>query len=138
MNEEPETPCDFAKLNYFNALRFRYLWSILVYAFGVVVILFLTASVILFVASAWLPGALATFGTIVSSGGVTWVVNQKLTAVKEEGDAFRRLKRECRMPGMGFIGIEQQPWLADLRALAWKSLRWQSTWTNTDVKSQQP
>jgi hypothetical protein len=135
MNEEPETPCDFAKLNYFNALKFRYLWSILVYVFGVAVALFLVASVILFINSAWLPGALVTFGAIMSSGGVTWVVNQKVTAVKEEEDAFRRLKTECKAPGMGFIGIEQQPWLADLRALAWESLLWRSTRTDTGMKS---
>lgn len=131
MNDEPETPCDFAKLNYFNAFRFRYLWSILVYAVGVAVALFLVASVILFITSAWLPAALVTLGTIIGSGGLAWIVNQKQTAVKEEDDAFRRLKRECQTPGTGFIGIEQQPWLADLRALARKSLRWQTTWTNT-------
>lgn len=132
MNEQPVTPCDFAKLHYLNARRWLNLWSILVYVFGVTVVLFLVAATLLFIRSTWLPGALTTLGTIVSSIGITWVVNQRATAVKEEKEAFVRLKKECCPPGMGFIGVEQQPWLSELRSLAWQSLMWQDIRTGND------
>jgi hypothetical protein len=124
MNEAPVTPCDFAKLHYLNALRWLNLWSVLVYVFGVTVVLFLVAAILLFIRSTWLPGALTTLGTIVSGVGITWVVNQRAAAVDEEREAFRRLKKECGPPGIGFIGVEQQPWLSELRTLASKSLVW--------------
>lgn len=135
MNEDQETLRDFAKLHYLNALRWLNLWSILVYVFGVTVVLFLVAAILLFIRETWLPGALTTLGTIVSSVGITWVVNQRATAVEEEKEAFSRLKWEYGSPGMGLIGIKQMPWFIELRSLAWKSLLWRSTRTDKEIES---
>jgi len=135
MIEEPVTPCDFAKLHYFDARRLLNLWSILIYFFGVAVVLFLGAAILLFIRATWLPSALTTLGSIVSGVGIAWVANQRATAVVEERDAFRRLKKECSSPGMGFVGIEQQPWFSELRSLAWKSVVRRSIQTGNDIKS---
>jgi len=116
------TPCDFAKMAYLNAARWRNLWTILVYAFGVALVLFLIAAILLFIRSTWLPASLTTLGTIVSGAGIGWVLNQRTIAVAEQKSAFKQLKRECGPPGAAFMGIEQQPWFTELESLAWKSL----------------
>lgn len=98
-----ESPCDFAKMRYLNALRWLNLWNILVYVFGVSIVLFLVVAILLFIRSTWLPGALTTLGTIVSGAGITWVVNQKTAALGEEKNAFDTLKSECGTRGLGFL-----------------------------------
>ena len=124
MNTYPVTPCDYAKIYYLNALKWLNLWNILVYAFAATIILFSITAILLFIRSNWLPGALSTLGTIASSTGITWVVNQRTTSVKEVKDAFKILKKECWPPGFGFVGIEEQPWFGELHTLARKSLFW--------------
>ena len=98
MNKTPESPCDFAKLHYYSASRWLSLWNLLVYVFGIAVVLFLVASILLFIRSSFLPGALTTLGTIVTGSGITWVVNQKSAAATEECAAFDRLKSACLPP----------------------------------------
>ena len=121
--KEPKTSCDFARMNYQDVLKWRNLWTILLYGFGVTVVLFSVAAILLFIRSTWLPGALTTLGTIVSGTGITWVVNQRKTAVAEEKEAFRRLNEECKQPGYALAGIDKQPWFSELESNAWKSLK---------------
>lgn len=118
----PDTPCDFAKMAYLEAARWRNLWTILVYAFGVTLVLFAIAAILLFIRSTWLPAALTTLGTIVSGAGISWVVNQRTISVAEQAAAFKQLKRECGPPGPAFMKIQQQQWFSELESAAWKSL----------------
>ena len=142
MNKTPESPCDFAKLHYYSASRWLSLWKILVYVFGIAVVLFLVASILLFIRSSFLPGALTTLGTIVTGSGITWVVNQKSAAATEECAAFDRLKSgmppPCQRPKLGAFmhfaqGLGQmehrpsaQELKTEMKRQAWKSLGWRS------------
>ena len=104
----PQNACDLAKMRYLSALTWVRLWNILLYVFGVSVVLFLVTAIILFIRSTWLPGALTSLGTIVSGTGIAWVVNQRTTAHNEEKDAFQDVERVCSTPGRGIEKIKQE------------------------------
>ena len=121
--------CDIAKLRYFHALRWLDLWKALLYIFGATVVLFLVGAIVLFIRESFLPGAIATLGTIVNSAGIAWVVRQRNGAASEEKEAFKELSTHCSSGGVGFVGIRQQPWFVDLKEAATKSVfRPQSYW----------
>jgi hypothetical protein len=136
MNDMSNDPCDFAKQHYLNVQRWLNLWNILVFAFGVAVVLFLVTSILLFINSTWLPGAVTTIGTIASGTAVAWVVNQKKAASDDEKEAYDRIKEECVHPSsgpssgqrMGFMSFAtlQEPSALELKAelkkQAWDSL----------------
>ena len=138
MNDMSNDPCDFAKQHYFNVQRWLNLWNILVFAFGVAIVLFLVTSILLFIHSTWLAGAVTTIGTIASGTAVAWVVNQRKTAADDEKEAFNRLRQECGHSSsdsssrltMNFMSFAtaRQPSVSELKAelkkQAWKSLIW--------------
>jgi hypothetical protein len=68
------TPCDFAKIRYLDLLRLRMIWSYLLVILGVDVVIFLTFSILFFLRSHWLPGALGTLGTIFT-GSAGWLAD---------------------------------------------------------------
>jgi hypothetical protein len=119
----PDTPCEFAKMRYFTAYRWLLMWNILVFGFGAFLTLFLVAAIVV-IRQNWLPAALTVLGTIVSSTAVAWVVRRREVSAKEERAAFKEVKLMCGSPGVGFMAMEQQPWLAELRSNARKSLFW--------------
>ena len=74
----------------------RNLWTILLFAFGASVVVFLVLSVVFFLRQDWLPGALTTLGTIVEGAGIKWVANRRAEAVKEEEEAYRDVAEKCK------------------------------------------
>jgi hypothetical protein len=78
---DPITPCEFARERYYNRALWRNLWTILLFVFGSVVVLFFVAAIVLFIRQNWVPGALATVGTIVQGAAIKWVVDRRTDAV---------------------------------------------------------
>jgi hypothetical protein len=140
MNETPDSPCGFAKQHYLSTARWLNLWNFLLFSFGSAVVLFLVTSILLFIRATWLPGAVTTVGTIASSAGMAWVVNQQTKAAADESAAFARLNQACGQQGspsssahiMSFMTsmTEQQPSVEELRKKlkkqAWQSLGFRS------------
>jgi hypothetical protein len=89
------TPCDLAVERWRWIKKWRELWSILIFAFGTAIILFLIAAILLLVRQTWLPGALTAAGTIVSSSMVLWVVKRRTEAVAEEKEAWKDYVDTC-------------------------------------------
>jgi hypothetical protein len=90
-----ETPCDFAKVRYVEIGRLRNTWSWLVFLIGAALAIFLILAILLFIRSAYLPGALTTLGTIVTGPALKWINDQRKTAVDEDAKAFADLERTC-------------------------------------------
>jgi len=84
MNGHTVSPCEFAIERYRNIAKWRNMWTILLFIFGATVIVFLCGSILLFIMQSFLPGAISTLGTIVNGVGVSWVLNRRTDAVKEE------------------------------------------------------
>lgn len=95
MPDDAITPCEYARLRHQNLVMWRDPWTILLFVFGASVIVFLSLAVVLFIRSAWLPGALTTLGTIVDSAGIKWVLNRRREAVREEEAAYRDVSDKC-------------------------------------------
>jgi hypothetical protein len=96
MSRTPFDPCTLAVERYKSIARWRNLWTILLFIFGMTVILFLCASILLFNSQGWLPGAISALGTIVNGVGVSWVVARRNDAVREEGLAYEDVKKAVR------------------------------------------
>jgi len=121
----PDT-CAVATERYFDKRRWLNLWTLLLWVFGVTVILFCCAAILLFITQTWLAGALTVLGTIVNGAGVGWVVTQRTTAEKEERDAFKVFTDTCG-PSKGGVAavqgfIRPVPSRSELTSMAWKSL----------------
>ncbi|MFY9836744.1 MAG: hypothetical protein WAK55_09785 [Xanthobacteraceae bacterium] len=116
-------PCEIAKQRYYDCLRWLNLWKLLLFAFGVTIVIFSIVAIILFLNASWLPLALSVLGTVVNGVGIGWVVNQRNKAADEEREAFDRLTEECVPPEKkALVGVAQQPWFQQLQTSAWKSL----------------
>lgn len=87
--------CQVAQDRHRNTLYWRNLWSILIFAFGAVLTVFLSVAIVFFLREDWLTGALSTFASVVNSVGVKWVVARRKNAVKEEERAFTEIKEAC-------------------------------------------
>lgn len=123
MGGAPNDPCDIAKQRYYDCLRWLNLWKLLLFAFGVTIVIFSIVAIILFINANWLPLALSVLGTVVNGVGIGWVVNQRNKAADEEREAFERLTEECAPPQKkALVGVAQQPWFQQLQTSAWKSL----------------
>lgn len=127
---EPDL-CVYAMKRYVDKRRWLNLWTVLLWIFGVTIVVFCSIAVLLFLRDTSLPGALTVLGTVVNGAGIAWVVRQRSVAEREERGAFREFSAECR----GRRGQRQQPSGiqlqtaissmpsdAELRALAWRSL----------------
>ncbi|HWQ47177.1 MAG TPA: hypothetical protein VN376_09930 [Longilinea sp.] len=77
---------------YYDALRWRNLWTILIFALASAIIVFLIIAIFYFLRQDWLPGAIVILGTIVQGAAVTWVSNNRTKAVQEEEDALKAIK----------------------------------------------
>lgn len=91
----PQTPCQYAIERHRNLLRWRNLWTILLFAFGLAVISFLCVAVLFILRTSWLPGAVSALGTLVSSVGVRWVVDRRTDAKTEEESAYADVRSVC-------------------------------------------
>ena len=93
---ESRSPCEYARERHQNIARWRNLWTILVFAFGSAIVLFLILAILLFIRSDWLPGAVSALGTIVSSVGISWVLARRREAVEEEDKAYEDVIARCQ------------------------------------------
>lgn len=99
MNGHVISPCEFSMERYKNIAKWRNMWTILLFVFGTTVIVFLSGSIFLFINKGWLPGAIATLGTVVNGVGVSWVVTRRNEAVQEEGQAYQDVRAVCGAGG---------------------------------------
>src|SRR5439155_26489524 len=98
MNGHSFDPCALAVERYKNLARWRNLWTILLFVFGATVVVFLCAAVLLFIKEDWIPGAIATVGTIANGAGISWVVTRRNEAKEEETAAYEDVKKVCGGP----------------------------------------
>lgn len=89
------SPCEYARERHQNLVKWRNLWTILLFAFGSAITIFLIGAILLFIRESWLPGALSTLGTIVSGVSTGWVVTRRKEAVEEEEAAYRDVAEKC-------------------------------------------
>ena len=93
-------------------MRWRNLWTVLLFIFGSTVVIFLSASIVLFMTESWLPGAISTVGTIVNGAGIAWAVSRRAEAVKEEEQSYQDVEKKCFPTG----GSGLQEFAAEVRA----------------------
>jgi hypothetical protein len=91
----PQTPCEYAIERHQNLLRWRNLWTILLFAFGSSVIIFLCIAILFFLRTSWIAGAVSTLGTIASSIGINWVVSRRTDAKEEEEAGYADVQSVC-------------------------------------------
>ena len=80
---------------YHNIAKWRFLWSVLVFAFGSAVVLFLIIAILLFIRASWLPGVISTLGTMSTGVAMTWVMARRREAVTEEEKAWKVVVKHC-------------------------------------------
>jgi hypothetical protein len=90
------TECQYARDRHQNLVRWRNLWTVLLFIFGTSVVIFLSISILFFLRSDWLPGAISTLGTIVNGAGVSFISKRRSDAVNEEEKAYRDVGRKCQ------------------------------------------
>lgn len=91
-----EIACQIAQQRFKNIALWRNLWTILIFAFGVVVVIFLVMAIVFFLHQDWLPGALNVLGTIVDGVAIGWVLARRNQAVEEEKEAYVQVTKQCR------------------------------------------
>jgi uncharacterized membrane protein YcjF (UPF0283 family) len=89
------TPCEYARERHRNIAMWRNLWTILLFAFGAAVVVFLVLATVLFIRQDWLPAAFTTLGALVEGPVIKWVAGRRAEAVKEEEEAYNDVKKEC-------------------------------------------
>ena len=87
--------CEFARERYHNIAKWRFLWSVLVFAFGSAIVLFLIIAILLFIRASWLPGVISTLGTMSTGVAMTWVMARRREAVTEEEKAWKVVEKHC-------------------------------------------
>lgn len=88
--------CNVALQRYRNALLWKNLWTILLFAFGAAVVVFLVLAVVFFIRQDWLPGAVSTLGTIAEGAAIKWVVDRRNEASEEEEEAYKKVEEQCK------------------------------------------
>ena len=89
------TPCDYARARHRNLVIWRNLWTVLLFIFGIAVVLFLVLAILYFLRQDWLLAALTTVGTIVEGVGIKWVAERRTEAVAEEERAYEDVEEKC-------------------------------------------
>lgn len=88
-------PCQIAQQRYRNAALWKNLWTILLFAFGAAMVVFLVVAIAFFIREDWLPGAVAILGTIAQGAAIRWVLDRRNEASKEEEDAYKEVQNQC-------------------------------------------
>ncbi len=121
--------CVVAMERYTDKRRWLNLWTMLLWIFGVTVVLFSCVAILLFVRQTWLPGAITVLGTVVNGAGIAWVVTQRKGAEQEERDAFATFSTLCgrrRQSGRSSPSLQSAaadiPSVRELNSRAWRSL----------------
>jgi hypothetical protein len=117
MNDQPISACQYARDRHKNLMRWRTLWTVLLFIFGSTVVLFLCTSIVLFITASWLPGAITTLGTIVNGAGIAWAVNRRAEAVKEEEGSYKDVEEKCKLNGADSLKFAKD--VQDMRSLHW-------------------
>jgi hypothetical protein len=88
--------CNIAQDRHQTSTVWLNLWTVLLWFFGLVVVVFLVAAILMFIRQDWLPAALLTFGTIVESVGIKWVTERRSDALREEAQYYKQVESACR------------------------------------------
>ncbi len=88
-------PCQIALQRYRNAALWKNLWTILLFAFGAAVVVFLVVAIAFFIRADWIPGAVATLGTVAQGAAIRWVLDRRAEASKEEEEAYQEVQNQC-------------------------------------------
>jgi cadmium resistance protein CadD (predicted permease) len=106
--------CEYAQRVHKNKLMVLNIWVGLLLMFGLAVVAFSCAAILLYVKSEWISGAASTVGAIASGGGMKWVVNRKNDAKKDEREAYREVRDSCGSEPADRARAERKPLLVKL------------------------
>ncbi|MBC7224708.1 MAG: hypothetical protein H5T59_10625 [Anaerolineae bacterium] len=95
MTTETSIPCQIAQQRYRNAALWKNLWTILLFAFGAAVVVFLVLAIVFFIREDWIPGAVSTVSTIAQGAAIKWVLDRRNEAAKEEEEAYKEVQAQC-------------------------------------------
>jgi hypothetical protein len=95
------TPCEYARDRHAGLVRWRNLWTILVFAVGVVATVFVLVAIVFFATGNHLVGAVTTLGTILEGVAMGWILKRRREATDEEEKAYADVKAQCTPPTAG-------------------------------------
>lgn len=89
------TPCAYARERHLGLLRWRNLWTILLFVFGSSVVVFLSATALFFLGDKATEAALATLSTLVNGVAIKWILDRRTDAKSEEEEAYQDVQKLC-------------------------------------------
>ena len=95
MNNMPIV-CEVSRNRHRNAALWLNLWTILLYIFGLAILIFIVLSIAFYIKAEWLLGAITTVGTIVQGPVIKWLLDRRKEAKEEEKVTFDAFNRDCR------------------------------------------
>ncbi|MDX1416746.1 MAG: hypothetical protein R3293_21270 [Candidatus Promineifilaceae bacterium] len=120
MTKSLDPVCEVAIMRHQNLIRWKNLWSILLYIVGILIVFFFALAIYFFFQQSLPAGAVAFLTGLVQSGGGLWIRERRGETALEEKVAYDALRVDCRnggraaaetVPGIDFAGagpLEQQ------------------------------
>ena len=96
MAEEVTVVCSIAQQRHRSTSVWRNLWTLLLWVFGVVIVVFLALAIFFYLRQEWLQAGLITLGTIIDGVGIKWVTDRRAEAVSEENEVYHEFASACR------------------------------------------
>ena len=96
MMQEEATVCSIAQHRHRKIALWRDGWTLLLWVFGLTVIIVLIAGITFFIREDWISGGLATITFAAQGGAIKWITTRRADAVREEEEAFNRAEQACR------------------------------------------
>lgn len=87
--------CEIAQERYRNAALWLNLWTGLLWVFGGAIVGFLVWAIMAYLRADFLPGAVATLGTIADGLAIKWVVVNRNRSRQEEKEAYEEVGKAC-------------------------------------------
>jgi hypothetical protein len=84
---------DAAAKRHNDTLRWKNIWAGLLFALGIIIVLFLATACALIIDGTYLKGAISGFASLLSGGGFAWIWKRWEDARKDEREAFQDLMK---------------------------------------------
>jgi hypothetical protein len=96
MPESVGDPCAYARERHLNLLRWRNLWTILLFVFGAAIVIVLTLTIAFASDGKFIQSVATAVGTVASGIAIKWVLDRRTDAVSEEQAAFDQMLAICK------------------------------------------
>ena len=88
--------CQYARQRHQNLLRWRNLWTILLFVFGAAIVVVLVLTIAFVTDGKYVETAASTLGTVASGVAIRWVVDRRNDAKLEEEEAWKEARELCK------------------------------------------